>query len=196
MKSLVFGSGVNDSESPVYRYKNRRLEWICPFYVVWVSMLRRCYSEKHQLTHPTYAGCSVATEWLSFSTFRAWMSTQDWQGNDLDKDILSPGNKVYSPETCVFVDPSLNGFLNDRGHSRGEWPIGVCWHKRNRKFSALCCNPFTGKQDHISYFDCPDAAHEAWRKRKHEHALRYADMQSDPCIAESLRTRFARSPHA
>jgi hypothetical protein len=119
------------------------------------------------------------------------MERQSWQGNHLDKDILFPGNKVYSPEGCIFVSPRLNQFLTDHGMARGNWPIGVYLNKEKGKFHAHCNNPFTGKQERLGYFDCPGEAHEAWRSRKHQHALRYAEMQTDPRIAEALRTRFA-----
>jgi hypothetical protein len=122
------------------------------------------------------------------------MKTQDWEGKHLDKDILLPGNKMYSPDTCIFVSPALNTFLIDCGAAKGKWPIGVCWNKRFGKFAAQCSNPFTGKRGHIGNFNCPEKAHEAWRARKHEHALRYAEMQTDPRIAEALRTRFSPPP--
>lgn len=154
-------------------------------------MLSRCYSEECQAKHPTYIGCSVAQEWLTFSAFRAWVVTQPWGGKQLDKDIIVPGNKVYSPETCVFVTGALNTFLCDNGAARGEWPLGVDWHKQNGKFDSRCSNPFTGKREHLGYFDNPQAAHEAWRSRKHELACKYAEMQNDPRITQALRARFA-----
>jgi hypothetical protein len=191
---LVFGVGVNDSELPVYKYKDRILVWQCQFYRAWNNMLKRCYSTELMLRHPTYIGCSVDPEWIYFSAFRSWMQSKDWDGMHLDKDILFPGNKMYSPDTCIFVSPALNIFLIDRGLDRGEWPIGVCWHKNVGGFTANCSNPFTGQRDHLGVFSSPDDAHEAWRRRKHQHALRYADMQTDPRIAEALRTRFAKQP--
>jgi hypothetical protein len=119
------------------------------------------------------------------------METQPWAGNQLDKDILVPGNKVYSPETCVFVSSALNSFLLDHGRARGKWPLGVGPHKMTGKFRARCSNPFTGKEESLGMFSDPADAHEAWRARKHEHALRYADMQSDPRVADALRSRFS-----
>lgn len=190
----LFGVGVNDSTDPVYRYevvdgRGRRV-WICPYYVVWKSMLKRCCYVPYLKSRPNYRGCSVCPEWVYFMTFKAWMMQQDWQNKALDKDILFEGNKVYSPETCRFVDRELNSFLNDHASARGEWPIGVHWHKTNSKFRANCNNPFTKKREHLGLFTCPQAAHEAWRKRKHEHACALADLQDDPLIAEALRNRF------
>lgn len=191
---LVRGVGHNDVAYPVYSYnrvsgRQKRL-WVCPFYAAWKDMLDRCYSPKFHDRYPTYRGCSVEPSWLSLSEFSGWMVMQDHEGKHLDKDILAPGNKVYSPDTCVFIPTQLNNFLTDAGASRGEWPIGVCRYKRNGKFVSKCNNPFTGKYEHIGYFPCPDAAHKAWRARKHEHACAYADMQTDPRIAAALRSRY------
>lgn len=119
------------------------------------------------------------------------MLAQDWEGKHLDKDILRPANKVYGPDACVFVPGQLNAFLNDRGAARGEYPIGVTWNRQRGKLLARCCNPFTRKLEHLGYFTDSAEAHEAWRARKHQHAIRYADMQTDSRIAAALRTRYA-----
>lgn len=165
--------------------------WICPIYAEWKSMVDRCYSVKSHSGNPTYIGCTVDSGWHSFSSFREWMVAQPWRGNQIDKDILVQGNKVYGPDNCVFVSRNLNAFMNDRGAARGEWPIGVSWHKDSGKLASSCRNPFTRKGEYLGLFTCPDAAHEAWRSRKHQHACRYAEQQTDPRIAAALRTRYA-----
>ena len=123
-------------------------------------------------------------------SFRAWMMQQDWEGKQLDKDILVPGNKMYSPDTCVFVGGVVNGFLTDSAAARGEWPLGVHWHERKQKFQSMCCNPFTKKQETLGLFHCPNKAHLAWKARKHELACQLADLQTDERVAEALRTRY------
>ena len=192
---LVFGVGMNDADYPVYSYDvigaMHKQIWICPIYKTWKNMLHRVYDRTFLINNPTYIGCSVDSEWLSFSTFRKWMVKQDHEGKQLDKDILIAGNKVYSPDTCVFISKRLNTFLCERNTNRGEFPIGVCLHKQSNKFAAQCSNPFTGKRGHLGLFDNQDIAHEAWRTRKHELACRYAELQDDQRIAQSLRTRFA-----
>jgi hypothetical protein len=154
-------------------------------------MLKRCYSASFHRANPSYIGCSVDPDWLTFSVFRNWMEAQDWQGKQLDKDLIAPGNKFYSPSTCRFIDQSLNLFLTDRRRARGDWPIGTSFKKSEGKFVSQCCNPFTGENEYLGLFACPESAHEAWRTAKHAHALRYADQQTDPRIAEALRARFA-----
>jgi hypothetical protein len=192
----VYGVGINDATYPVGIFEKvdgrRKQLWICPIYRAWKDMLKRCYSAKEHVEHPTYAKCSVAPDWLSLSAFRVWMLSQPWEGADLDKDLLSPGNKVYSSDTCIFVPRQLNVFLTDRGAARGEWPTGASRHKASGKFAAQCRNPFIGKNEHLGLFECPDAAHETWLARKHEHACSYADQQTVPRIAAALRTSYAR----
>ena len=193
---LVYGVGVNDADYPVKIRANvggkKKPVWVCPVHQAWKDMLKRCYSTRYQEKRQTYVGCSVAAEWHRFSVFREWMVEQDWRGNALDKDILSAGNKLYSPETCVFVSSRLNAFMTDSGATRGDFPIGVNWDKRDGKYRAQCCNPFTSKRESLGYFIDYSAAHEAWRKRKHELACIYAEQQTDPRIAKALRERYLK----
>jgi hypothetical protein len=118
------------------------------------------------------------------------MELQCWQGKELDKDLLVKGNKVYSPSTCVLVSPLTNGFTLDCRASKGDWPIGVSFHKQHKRFGSRCQNPFTKRLEHLGYFNCPEQAHEAWRKRKHELACQLADLQTDERVAAALRTRY------
>lgn len=187
---LVYGVGVNDADYFVCRKENGKQVWQCPYHRTWKSMLKRAYSDKYKQERPTYRGVTVCEEWHSFMRFRAWMETQDWECKALDKDILSQGNRVYSPDTCVFVDLAVNSFLLDSAAVRGEWPIGVYWDEQNQKFKSQCRNPFTKKQEYLGYFTCPNQAHLAWKKRKHELACQLADIQTDERVANALRTRY------
>lgn len=194
VKKLVCGAGVNDADYSVKIHKSvngaMQKVWFCPFYITWCGMLTRAYSEKYKRKYPTYSDVVACKEWHLFSTFKAWMELQDWQGKHLDKDLLIPGNKEYRPDACVFLDKPVNSFMLDNLASRGEHPIGVCWHKRDGLFIAKCCNPFTRKQEWIGSFKCPDKAHIAWKRHKHELACQLADTQKDQRVAEALRTRY------
>lgn len=197
-RKLVYGVGLNDADYTLTRHVKeggrKRIIWMCPYYRTWTSMLDRCYSDKFTARRPTYKDCSVCDEWLTFSNFKAWMETQDWEGKQLDKDILFSENKVYSPETCVFVDARVNSFWLNHGHSQGR-PLDLHPCAANGKFQAKCRNPFTGECEYLGYHTSAKAAHEAWRRRKHELACQYADMQTDPRIAEALRSRIAVATH-
>ncbi len=200
MKKLVYGVGVNDLgyRTQVYEdvtknggKRTRKLVFKCPYYTVWKSMLERCYSEKHLERYPSYIGTSVCSEWLYASAFKEWMNQQDWDGKSLDKDIISPRSKLYSPDTSAFVLKATNNFVIECDASRGEYPIGVCLYKPTGKYQAQCGNPFTGERGYLGLFSTPGEAHEVWRKRKHELAQLVADTESDPRIVEALKKRYS-----
>ena len=188
-RKLVFGVGINDSDCAVSKCVNGK-QVVSQFYRKWANMLNRCYSDKYQKTRPTYAGCTVCDEWLVFSNFKSWMQKQDWQGKVLDKDIIVSGNKIYSPETCAFVESSVNNFITDSSAARGGCMIGVFFCNTHKKFVSKCNNPFLRKLEQIGYFSDELSAHLAWKKRKHELACQLANMQSDNRVADALRVRY------
>jgi len=186
----VFGAGINDADYVVSPTGPDGKQVLCPYYNTWKGTIERAYSPKHHDRRPTYIGVTVCEEWHSFMTFRAWMMTQDWQGKQLDKDIIAPGNKVYSPDTCVFVSPALNTLLLDCGAARGEYPIGVYWNKQTRKFRARVST--AGRDKHLGYFTCPHEAHMAWRKAKVRLIREAAREQDDPRVYAGLMRHAAR----
>lgn len=195
---LVCGIGINDADYTTNKFeywydegkRKRKALWICPYYQKWKSMLERCYSPRCKAKRPTYEGCSVCKEWHLFSNFKAWMEKQDWENKHLDKDLLVPKNRVYSPETCIFLHGSVNTFLTESNSTRGEFPVGVYWYKQADKFQAYCRNPFTNKQDHLGYFTNPEAAHQAWLAQKLEFAKLLSEEQDDHRIATALIERY------
>lgn len=116
-------------------------------YIIWQSMLRRCYDEKYILKRQTYKDCYVCDEWLNFQVFAKWFELQKLnnyhEGFVLDKDILIKGNKIYSPETCCFVPVEINNLFLKSNKNRGKYPIGVHLHRNKyqvviSKFGKLC----------------------------------------------------------
>ena len=200
MDKLIYGVGINDLGYRVQVWeelpknggkKIRKTVFLCKYYTAWKSMLKRCYSKKFLESYQSYIGTSVCNDWLSATAFKKWMEKQDWSGKCLDKDIVVPGSKLYSPETCAFVSEATNSFVTARNACRGGYPIGVCLHKRIGKYHASCGNPFTGKRESLGYFSTPEEAHEAWRKRKHELAQLVAATESDARIIEALKKRYS-----
>jgi hypothetical protein len=181
---LVFGVGVNDADYMVRPKRPDGRPRCCPYYITWHDMLTRACSPKFHARFPTYIGVTVCEEWHSFMAFRAWMETQDWEGKQLDKDIIVPGNKVYSPATCAFISSQINSLLCDCAASRGEWPIGVTWNERAEKFRAHIRE--NGKKRHLGLFTSPTAAHLAWRKAKARIVRTAARECTDPRVAAGL----------
>ena len=196
MSKLVYGVGINDLGYRVHvreelpKNGGKRVQktvFKCPYYAAWVHMLERCYSERFLERNQNYIGTSVCSEWLYASEFKKWMEQQDWEGKSLDKDIIAPGSKLYSPETCAFVLAATNTFVIACDASRGEFPVGVSLFKQTGKYHAQCRNPFTGERGHLGLFSTPKEAHEAWRKRKHEIAQLVAATESDMRVVEALK---------
>lgn len=184
---LIYGVGLNDADYSVTEGVGRnRIK--CPFYRSWTSMLERSYSGKWKERYPAYVGCTVCEGWLRFSNFRSWMETQDWKGKHLDKDILFPGNKVYSPETCVFIDQRLNKFFTERSIDGRILPTGVCLHNTTGRFIATCHN--TPNKEYLGVFGSAQEAHQAWLTRKLELAKLLAAEQDDPRVAKALIERY------
>lgn len=188
-KRLVCGVGLNDANYEV-RYSLNGTLVECPFYKRWKKMLERCYSEKFHSKSPSYINCSVCDEWLIFSNFKQWMEQQDWQGKELDKDIINTGNKIYSADNCSFVDKLTNSFVTNSQPKNGRLLVGVCFKKKMKKFDAKCGNPFTKKSEHLGYFTCAQEAHEAWKKRKRQLAFMVSKIESDKRVVESLIRMF------
>ena len=112
---LVAGVGVNDADYPIVRFVEtingkKKREWICPYYKTWSAMLNRCYRLANDKRYNSYSQTTVCQEWHTFSNFKSWMEKQDWEGKDLDKDLLTDNNQ-YSPSNCVFIPSRLNTFL-------------------------------------------------------------------------------------
>lgn len=184
---LVNGVGVNDSDYPVTPTINGKQVW-CPYYRVWKGMMDRAYG-KHS-GRRTYVSVSVHNDWHRFSQFRSWMTTQDWEGKELDKDLLVKGNDVYSADTCVFVSNAVNLFLTDCANSRGDLPIGVSFYKRTGRYHSKIS--IDGKKvKHLGYFNTPTEAHDAYRKAKYQQALILAESQTNLAIASALISRYA-----
>ncbi len=101
-RGLVCGVGINDADYVVRRRNPDGSYWLCPYYHRWTNILIRCYNKFSLEKRPTYVGCSVCPEWIYFMNFRSWMEKQGWEGKHLDKDIITQGNKVYSPEKLCF----------------------------------------------------------------------------------------------
>lgn len=195
-KGWIHGIGFMDIEGYVSQKfeiidGKRKMVWICPVYRAWKGMFDRCYHEKYHSRH-TYEGCSVCDEWKLFSNFLNWTLTQDWEGKSLDKDLLVEGNKVYSPDTCLYVHQKINSFIIDATSARGKYMLGVYWNKPRSKFMAQCNDPFTGEREYLGLFTDELEAHLAWKARKHQHACALADSEycNDDRLREVLRTKY------
>lgn len=190
----VEGWGINDVKYIVQPVSGG-VKSICPFYQDWQDMLHRAFNKNFHKNNPTYIGTKVCAEWKNFSNFVEWVTLQpceDWKNMCLDKDFLSEGCKIYSPETCVYIPNNLNCFLNIKPNKRGNFLLGVTLSdKKNKPFKAQCRNPFTGKNRYLGNYNCELSAHLAYKSYKNELALKYIELGLDSRVVEVLLKRFS-----
>jgi hypothetical protein len=159
-------------------------------YTKWKAMIQRCTSKYWLTKYPTYIGCNICESWLTFSNFYSWLElTPDFQYLELDKDILIPGNKVYSPETCCLVTQPVNCLLNANASRRGDYPIGVSYMKTKRKYAAQL--RIFGVKTRLGAFNTPEEASDAYLTAKKEHILGVA-LTQNVRVATALVT-YAKS---
>ena len=183
VKRLICGVGFNDAGYTSHKSL---------YYTKWYGMIRRCYSKESETKNPTYKDCYVCDEWLTFSNFKAWMEQQDYEDKHLDKDLLVCNNKVYSPETCVFVPREINQFLTKSNNSRGKYPLGVSFMVKQKDRPSLRAKPFIsmiskgGVSNFLGYYETPEEAHRAWQEAKIDQALEYYNEINSTKIKEGL----------
>jgi len=187
VKPTVYGVGLNDvcvqmkiNGKPIWQYS------------LWTNMLKRCFNEDYKQSRPTYENVSCCDEWLSFANFFEWVNKEvGYKGKPagfaLDKDIIVKGNQTYSPDFCSFVPTAVNLLLLDSGAARGDFPVGVAFHKATGKFmTQLKC---FGKRKYIGLYTNMEDASFAYKTAKEAQikivATQYKDVLS-PAVYESL----------
>ena len=164
------------------KYKVSENRKITKVYDTWNSMLQRCYDEKHHKKEPTYKYCEVCNEWLNFQECSQWFDDNYYEikgeRTELDKDILVKHNKIYSPDTCVFVPKTINSLFTKNNKARGNSPIGTSLRK-NGKYVSQCqiFNPKTGKSKYecLGVYDTQEKAFEVYKYYKEKNIKEVAD---------------------
>ena len=171
----VHGVGIVGEESSRDSNGNKLKE-----YFLWNHMLTRCYGKKAKLKLPSYEDCTASTNFKYFPYFKDWCSKQMGFGNEgwqLDKDILVKGNKIYSEDTCCFVPAEINSVFIKCDRSRGEYPLGVNYHKATRKFVAQIS--YRKIKTHLGLYDTAEDAFKAYKKSKEKLIKSLADKYMD-----------------
>ena len=150
-------------------------------YMLWCSMLKRCYSDTCKKKQPTYEGCEVSDNFKSYEYFYEWCQKQigfNKEGWQLDKDLLTKGNKVYSEDSCIFIPREINQILVKSTASRGKYLIGVCWDKTKKAFKASV-NKNKGKQAYLGLFNTELEAFNAYKIAKEAFIKEQANKWKD-----------------
>ena len=151
-------------------------------YNTWNGMLERCYNEEYRDRNPTYIDCEVSEEFLNFQNFGYWDSKNYYKVGEetmhLDKDILCKGNKIYSPDTCIYVPQTINSLFTKNNKNRGDSPIGATLCK-NGKYQVRCrvYNFETGKskKEYLGYYETQEKAFKVYKEFKERYIKKVAD---------------------
>lgn len=182
----ICGVGINDADYKVTFYNNDGKRGHCPFYRRWSSMINRCYNGNFS----SYNNSEVCEEWLTFSNFKTWMETQDWENKELDKDLLFPNNKVYCPTKCLFVPKELNSLFVDSKSNRGDYAIGVSFEKRRNKFESYIS--INNKKKHLGYYTDEYSAHFQWQIHKLNLLENSLSLFSDEIYLSIINLRIGK----
>lgn len=157
-----------------------------PEYNTWSSMIRRCHDPNFISREPTYEGCIIVDDWYCYQDFGYWYTDNYYEvpgeKMQLDKDILVKNNKVYGPDTCIFVPHHINSLFTTRKNRRGELPIGVFYtNKYSTNRYSVRCNTMFGDRKTITVhgFTDPTEAFETYKELKEQEIKRVADYYSD-----------------
>lgn len=151
-------------------------------------MLNRCYTSGAN----AYTGCTVCPKWHDFQEFADWFASQPYANAsdvELDKDILDPLNRVYSPEFCSLVPRLVNQMFRNTRSQRGRLPIGVKEGPRGKGFTARLSK--YGKQVYLGKFGDIFSAFEAYQSAYSTYCSEVANEYEgkvDPRVIERLRT--------
>ena len=149
-------------------YKVRENGKLKKEYLIWYSMLKRCYDPKYQERNSTYKGCAVEEYLLNFQYMGKWIEDNYYKvpGEKmcLDKDILHKGNKIYSRETCIFVPERINKLFTKRDNDRGDCPVGVTPNSSGNY--QVHCNDKNGKVVPLGTYSTKEEAFYRYKEYK------------------------------
>ena len=151
-------------------------------YNAWRAMIQRCYYEKHLKLRSSYRGCEICEEWLNFQNFAKWYDENYYsipnEKTHLDKDILFKNNKIYSPETCIFVPQRINEFFTKNDKRRGDLPLGVSIS--NNKYVAGCKNKnISDKPIYLGTYNTIEEAFEVYKIFKEDSIKKIVDSYEE-----------------
>lgn len=145
-------------------------------YRLWINIMTRCFNEDYKNTRPTYENVTICEEWKYYKNFKEWFLCNYYEIENekvhLDKDILIKGNKIYSPETCVFVPQRINNLFTKADSRRGEFPIGV---SKSSSIEGFLSTVSVKGKNISKYFESEEEAFQDYKIRKETEIRRLAE---------------------
>lgn len=194
-QNLIKGSVYNPFHPKLYgvgffgvgEYPAKIGDDIHPYYDAWRGVLRRTFDEKWHVKCPNYIGCEVDPCWYNYQEFCKWVEQQVFfKGYKLDKDLLIKGNKIYGPDTCVFLPNELNCIIASPTMDRNGTPIGVSkvWNPKARDKTWVANMSIRGAKEKrkslcIGYFSTSEEASCAYIFAKENYVKERAQFWKD-----------------
>ncbi len=177
----------------VTSFRSNGVRYFTKSYKTYCNMVQRCkYQGKFQIRYPSYLGCKNLFK--DFQEYAEWATTQTgYPEGVLDKDILGGNEKVYSKDTCCFVPQEINNLVLTNKGRRGEYPIGVSFHKKSGKFRSSFSSG--NKYVHLGHFDNADEAFAAYKVHKKVEIKRLAEFYKQQISLEVYKTLMEHEVH-
>lgn len=156
-------------------------------YQLWYNMKTRCYNPNYHKVKPGYKDCTICNEWLDDrELFYEWVDMNFYKIKgeptvELDKDILLPGNKIYGPDTCIFVPKRINDlFIHIHGRVDNGLPAGVTYSEKTGTYKVsamLTCDDSDKKKNVVlGYYDTIEEAFDVYKEHKKAEIIYIADL--------------------
>ena len=146
-------------------------------YSKWIGMIERCYGDPEK--HLNYVDCEVCDEWKYYSNFKKWYDENFYNVGDevmhLDKDILFKNNKIYSPQTCIFVPQRINSLFAYRKKTSRNVRCVECVGIRYR----VRVNDKENNGINLGLYNTEEEAFAHYKKYKEEYIKNMADEYKD-----------------
>ena len=155
-------------------YKAKVNGKMTPEYNYWFRMMRRCYQEGYK-DFMYYKDVIVCEEWHNFQNFAKWFTEiynkdtmEKW---DLDKDILNPLSKEYSPLNCCIIPHEINSIFRTSKSGKNNNLRGAMFRRGRYEVYISVRN----KRKYVGSSKIEEKAHEIYKKAKKEHIKEMAN---------------------
>jgi hypothetical protein len=96
----------------LFKYGDKKRKYL---YDLYRDLIKRVYTPYNNAEVNAYKDGELDPRWDTYEKFLDWVfgdKTNNFQWfYQLDKDLLKPGNKIYGPDTCIFLPQQLNKTL-------------------------------------------------------------------------------------
>lgn len=140
---------------------------------LWRAMLHRVYGDNNN--NKSYTNVSVCDKFLNFSEFEKWVLSCEYYQKDweLDKDLLSGVNKIYSESTCCFIPREINLAIIKK--QKGKYLNGV----RSSLDKYYASYRRGGAKEYLGTYNTEQEAFQAYKEAKEAYIKELANKWKD-----------------